>query len=81
MDVKFSSLCFRRAGKETTSKYDAKCVITILCQVGKNLRWDQDLLSLQLMHWSDASFTGSKQVSIFATNKIPDREYHSTSIG
>ena len=37
-DVKLTSLCFRRAGKETTSKYDTKCVITILCQVGKNLR-------------------------------------------
>ena len=37
-DVKLNSLCFRRAGKETTSKYDPKCVITIFYQVEKNLR-------------------------------------------
>ena len=59
-DVKFGSLCLKRAGKKTTSEYDAKCVLTVLCQVGKNLRWDRGLLSLQLMQWSDASFTGSK---------------------
>ena len=52
-------------GKETTSKSNAKCVITVFYQVGKNLRWDQGLLSLQLTQWSDASFTSSKQVSSF----------------
>ena len=56
-------------------------VITVFCQVGKNLRWDQGLLSLQLTQWSDASFTGSKQVSSFVTSKIPDREKHSNIIG
>ena len=60
--------------KGTMSESDAKCVITVLCQVGKNLRWDQGLLSLQLMQWSDASFTGSKQVSSFVANKNPYRE-------
>ena len=28
---------FRREGKGTMSESDAKCVITVLCQVGKNL--------------------------------------------
>ena len=44
MDVKFSSLCLKRAGKKTTSESDAKCVITVLCQVGKNLSWDRGYL-------------------------------------
>ena len=56
-------------------------ILTVSCQVGKNLRWDLGLLSLKIMQWSDASFTGSKQVSSFVTSKIPDREKHSTSIG
>ena len=51
--------------RKTTSESNAKCVITVLCQVGKNLRCDQGLLSLQLTQWSDASFIGSKQVSNF----------------
>ena len=55
----------KRSGKKTTSESDAKCVIIVLCQVGKNLRWDWGLLSLQLTQWSDASFIGSKQVSDF----------------
>ena len=38
VDVNFSSLCLKRAGKKTTSEYDAKCVIIVLCRVGKNLR-------------------------------------------
>ena len=69
-DVKLSILCLKRAGKKTTSKSDAKCVIIVLCQVGKNLRWDQGLLSLQLTQWSDAYFTGSKHVSSFVTSKF-----------
>ena len=61
---------FKRGGKKTTSKSDAKCVIIVLCQVGKNLRWYLGLLSLQLTQWRDASFTGSKQVSSLVTSKI-----------
>ena len=61
---------FKKAGRKTPSESDAKCVITVLCQVGKNLRWDWGLLSLQLTQWSDAPFTGSKYVSSFVTSKF-----------
>ena len=63
-------------GKKTISKPDTKYVFTVLWQVGNNFNWDQGLLSLQLMQWSDASFTGSKHVSNFVTS-FPDRDYHS----
>ena len=68
MDVEFSSLCFKKTGNKTTSKPDTMCVFTVFWQVGKNLSWDQGLLSLQLTQWSDASFTGSIHVSSFVTS-------------